>query len=190
MSAYYIKTDSNGYIWGVAFSDSPLDGYEETQLPVDGLGNDQIYRVVNNEVIATGIPIFPPNNFDVWDEVNGGWIDGRDLQKKKADKWTSIKADRSAQEHGTFSWGGYTFQCDEASQRRIQSAVQRATIDSTMTLDWTLADNSVQNFAAADYLGIGEALAIHVSQTHERGRILRNQIESATTEAELEAIVW
>jgi hypothetical protein len=59
-----------------------------------------------------------------------------------------------------------------------------------MTLDWTLADNTVQTFTATEYVQIGQALANHVSQCHERGRILRQQIQSATTEAELEAIVW
>jgi hypothetical protein len=105
-------------------------------------------------------------------------------------KWADIKTARKSQEFGTFDWGGYAFQCDEVSQRRIQSAVQLAEIDSTMTLDWTLADNTVQTFTAAEYVQIGQALANHVSQCHERGRILRQQIQSATTEAELEAIVW
>jgi hypothetical protein len=105
-------------------------------------------------------------------------------------KWVQIKQDRDAEEFGTFEWGGYAFQCDEVSQRRIQGAVQLAAIDASMSLDWTLADNSVQTFTAADYVQIGQALANHVSGCHERGRILRQQIESATTETELEAIVW
>jgi hypothetical protein len=76
------------------------------------------------------------------------------------------------------------------SQRRIQGAVQLSAIDDTLTLDWTLADNSVQTFTAADYIQIGQALAVHVSQCHERGRILRQEIEAATTLEDLEAIVW
>ena len=112
------------------------------------------------------------------------------LEGHKTATWQDVKAARTSQEFGTFDWGGYTFQCDEVSQRRIQGAVQLAGIDSTMTLDWTLADNTVQTFTAAEYVQIGQALANHVSQCHERGRILRQQIQSATTEAELEAIVW
>ena len=112
------------------------------------------------------------------------------LHKAKSRKWSEIKQERNQVEFGTFDWGGYTFQCDEVSQRRIQGAVQLAAIDSTMTLDWTLSDNTVQTFTAAEYVQIGQALANHVSQCHERGRILRQQIQSATTQAELEAIVW
>jgi hypothetical protein len=190
MSKYYLKLDANGYIFGKAFSDAPPDGYVETDLDIYSISADQMHRVVNGEIIATGIPNMPPNEYDIWDEVNGGWIDGRDLDQKKADKWIKIKAARDAQEFGTFDWGGYTFQCDEVSQRRIQGAVQLSAIDDTLTLDWTLADNSVQNFAASEYVQIGVALATHVSGCHARGRILRQEIESATTEAELEAIVW
>lgn len=112
------------------------------------------------------------------------------LDKAKSQRWSQIKQDRASDEFGSFEWGGYTFQCDEVSQRRIQGAVQLAALDDTMTLDWTLADNTVQTFTAAEYVQIGVALANHVSVCHERGRILRQEIETATTESELEAIVW
>jgi len=130
----------------------------------------------------------PPSEAHTFDYDLKQWV--YDLEDQKSAKWQTIKLQRSEQEFGTFDWGGYTFQCDEVSQRRIQGAVQLAAIDSTMTLDWTLADNTVQTFTAAEYVQIGQALANHVSQCHERGRILRQQIQSATTEAELEAIVW
>lgn len=190
MSKYYLKLDANGYIFGKAFSDAPPDGYVETGLDIYSISADQMHRLANGEIIATGIPNMPPNEYDIWNEVNGGWIDGRDLDQKKDDKWLEIKAARDAQEFSQFDWGGYTFQCDEVSQRRIQGAVQLSAIDDTLTLDWTLADNSVQSFTAAEYVQIGVALATHVSGCHARGRILRQEIESATTEAELEAIVW
>jgi len=190
MSKYYLKLDANGYIFGKAFSDAPPDGYVETDLDIYSISADQMHRLVNGEIIATGIPNMPPNNYDIWDEVNGGWIDGRDLDQKKADKWVEIKAARDAQEFGTFDWGGYTFQCDEVSQRRIQGAVQLSAIDDTLTLDWTLADNSVQTFNAADFIGIGLALAAHVNIGHVKSRQLRLDIDSATTEAEISAIQW
>lgn len=113
-----------------------------------------------------------------------------DLSVNRDKKWLEIKSARSAEEFGTFVWNDHEFDCDELSQRRIQGAVQLAAIDPDMTLDWTLADNSVQTFTAAEYVQIGQALATHVSQCHERGRILRQQINQAATESELEAIVW
>ncbi len=113
-----------------------------------------------------------------------------DLEASREEVWSHIKYKREKAEFGEFQWGAHTFQCDEVSQRRIQGAVQLATIDDTLTLAWTLADNSVQTFSAADFVQIGLALANHVSECHERGRILRQEIQAANTQQELEAIAW
>ena len=190
MSKYYLKLDANGYIFGKAFSDGPPDGYVETDLDIYTISADQMYRVVNGEIIATGIPNMPPNNYDIWDEVNGGWIDSRDLDQKKADKWVEIKAARDAQEFGSFDWGGYTFQCDEVSQRRIQGAVQLASMSSAFSIDWTLLDNSVITLTADQMIEVGQTLASHVNALHVKSRGLRIDIESATTEQEISAITW
>jgi len=190
MSTQYIKVDANGYIWGYGSSDAPMPNHIEAPFDISEITDDVFHRSVNDQLVKTAIPMIPPNRYDIWDEVNGGWIDGRDLDQKKADKWVEIKAARDAQEFGTFDWGGYTFQCDEVSQRRIQGAVQLSAIDDTLTLDWTLADNSVQTFNAPDFIGIGLALAAHVNIGHVKSRQLRLDIDSATTEAEISAIQW
>ena len=146
---------------------------------------DATHYVKNAKIVAKGNQ---PSEAHVFNFAAGLWE--LDLAIAKDLKWAEIKSARAFEEFGTFDWGGYTFQCDEVSQRRIQGAVQLAAIDNTMTLDWTLADNSVQNFTAAEYVQIGQALAIHVSGCHERGRIRRSEIDAATTAEELEAIVW
>jgi hypothetical protein len=158
-----------------------------TYVDVTGLDpvNAETHYVSNGQVFAKGEQPSPGHVFNYGNAV---WE--LDIPFARQNKWIDIKAARTAQEFGTFDWGGYTFQCDEVSQRRIQGAVQLSAIDDTLTLDWTLADNSVQTFTAADYIQIGQALAVHVSQCHERGRILRLEIEAATTLEDLEAIVW
>lgn len=113
-----------------------------------------------------------------------------DLTEARAIAWDRIKRDRSAEEFGTFTWSTHTFQCDETSQRRIQGAVQLAQLDSTTTLDWTLADNSVQTFNATELQQIGQALAAHVNACHVKSRTKRGEIDAANTEAELDAITW
>ena len=113
-----------------------------------------------------------------------------DLQRHKNNVWRSIKAARSADEFGTFTWSTHTFQCDETSQRRIQGAVQLAQLDATTTLDWTLADNSVQTFNATELQQIGQALAAHVNACHVKSRTKRGEIDAATTQTELDAITW
>jgi hypothetical protein len=190
MRSNYVSADANGYIWGWKFSENYDPEWTEVNQSVDIISDDVFYRLVDGEVVRTEIPKRSQNDYEIWDEVNGGWIDPRTLTDLKADKWIEIKAARTAQEFGSFDWGGYTFQCDEVSQRRIQGAVQLAMLDPALTLDWTLADNTVQAFTAAEFEAIGQALAAHVGQCHERGRILRQEIDAATSEKDLEAISW
>ena len=127
---------------------------------------------------------------NIWSKEQKKWVDGRDLEQKKADKWAEIKAGRSAEEFGTFEWTPFTFDSDETSQRRIQGAVQLAALDPNIVMDWTLADNTVQTFDAPELQGIGQALASHVNACHVKARDLRDQINAAKTEAELSVISW
>ena len=157
------------------------DAYIETDQSVD----------VDRYYVADGAVVQKPTKPDedhAFDYDQGQWF--FDLSLARNAKWLEIKAAREAQEFGTFDWGGYTFQCDEVSQRRIQGAVQLAGLDPTLVMDWTLADNSVQSFTASDFIAIGQALAQHVNAGHVKSRGLRSQIEAATTEAEISAITW
>ncbi len=113
-----------------------------------------------------------------------------DLSQHRGDKWAEIKSARSAEEFGTFEWNGFTFDCDEVSQRRIQGAVQLAALDNTTGMDWTLADNSSQTFNSTELQQVGQALGAHVNACHVKARDIRAQIDAATTEAELDAISW
>ena len=129
-----------------------------------------------------------PHETAIFDYATKQWV--YDLARHAADKWAKIKAARNAEEFGTFTWSTHTFQCDEISQRRIQGAVQLAQLDAATTLDWTLADNSVQTFNATELQQIGQALAAHVNACHVKSRTKRAEINAATTEAELGTVVW
>lgn len=146
---------------------------------------------VNANYISSGEVLTKPpqpNDGSVFDFSSGEWA--FDIELARSLRWTEVKGSRSAYEFGTFELNGNVYQCDEVSQRRIQGAVQLAVLDSEMTIDWTLADNSVIQLTAAQLIVVGGALAAHVNLSHERGRILRAEIEMASTEIELEAITW
>ncbi len=159
------------------------DSYLLTEESVD---LDAFYVNVSTNQIAR-YPEKPAEAY-VFDFSSQAWA--LDMDKAKSLAWAEIKRSRSQDEFGTFQWENYTFDCDEVSQRRLQGVVQLSAIDSTLMLDWTLADNSVQLFGSAEYILIGQALALHVGQCHERARILRAEIDTATTLEGLEAIVW
>jgi len=183
--------DDSGMITSVRSGDdesinAEIERYKGKQFILTEKTPDYInYYVENGDVFRK------PDQQSKYQEFNyqtKQWEFSLDYSKNL--KWTEIKAARTAQEFGSFEWGGYVFQCDEVSQRRIQGAVQLAMLDSTLTLDWTLSDNTVQAFTAAEFEAIGQALAAHVGQCHERGRILRQEIDAATSEKDLEAISW
>lgn len=148
-------------------------------------------EVTLNHYISDGEPVEIPAQPSIshrFDYEAGEWT--LDLDDAKADTWIRIKADRTAAEFSTFVWNSNTFQCDQISQMRINAAVQAAVIDDAISMIWTLADNTTQTFNATELKQIGKALSDHIKQCHDRGRILRGDIDAATTVEDLEAISW
>lgn len=152
---------------------------------VENTCTDIGYYVRDGVVTAKGDQ---PSEAHVFNYTSGTWE--LDLAVAKASKWNEIKSARNDEEFGTFDSLGYTFQSDEVSQRRLQGAVQLSQMDATLVMDWTLADNTVQSFTAAEYIQIGIDLAAHVNAAHIKSRQLRTQIDAATTEAEVNAVIW
>jgi len=148
-------------------------------------GNPDDFYVADGEIRQKGDK---PSEAHWFDYSSASWT--LDLDTAKSQAWDRIKQDRETEEFSTFAWNDHSFDCNSVSQMRIQSAVQAAIIDDGLNMIWTLADNSTQTFNATEVKQIGRALANHVNTCHERGRILRAEIQSATTQEELEAITW
>jgi DUF1365 family protein len=188
MISFLVYEESTGRILktGSTTAESlSLQAKNSGELVMEGLASDENHYVKDGEIIDKGQQ---PSEGHVFNYTTEQWELDIDLARSK--KWKAIKLARQAQELSTFEWNTRTFQCDEVSQMRIQSAVQAAIIDDGLNMIWTLADNSTQTFNATEVKQIGRALANHVNTCHERGRILRAEIQSATTQEELEAITW
>lgn len=162
-----------------------LKGSQDGQAALIGKASDLHDYILDGEITPKGPQPSPAHHFNY---STGQWE--FDLTDAKAQKWAEIKRERILYEFSTFDWGGHTFQCDDVSQRRIQGAVQLAVIDSAFEIEWTLADNSAVTLSSQDMIAVGQALASHVNQGHVKSRQLRAQIDAATSEAEIEAIVW
>lgn len=83
------------------------------------------------------------------------------------------------------------FDVDETSLMRINIAI--SALDEAgegATLEWTLADNSVQTVTANDLRAVLVALAVHSNAVHEKYRELKEQVEAAKTAEEVEGIQW
>jgi len=185
-----ISFDSQGKIIGrtaapAAMVEQAAEG-SDFAIAVDGIfATEQTHYVEDGALVEKPAQ---PSAEHIFDYATKQWV--YDLTNHRLQKWIDIKAARNSEEFGTFTWSTHTFQCDETSQRRIQGAVQLAQLDSTTTLDWTLADNSVQTFNATELQQIGQALAAHVNACHVKSRTKRGEIDAATTQAALDAITW
>lgn len=126
----------------------------------------------------------------VW-EPGTGWVDGRTVEEVRAECWTRIKADREAAEFGGFEWNGMRFDSDMTSQMRIIGATQLASIiGENFSITWTLADNTTVELNGEQMGQIGAALGLHVNGVHTKGRILRDQIDTASNVEDLRNIAW
>lgn len=117
-----------------------------------------------------------------------------DMEKAKRQKYMEIKRSRDQQEFSTFTFEGNTYDCNQISQQRIGQAAQGAmfaiSVGAPFTQDWTLKDNSVVTFDAQQMIGVALAMGAHVSLAHERGRMLREQLEAALTVEDVAAVTW
>lgn len=131
-----------------------------------------------------------PDEYHVFDYTTKHWYDPRTLNDIKLAKWAIIKQARSSAEFGGFTWDGSPFDSDAISQSRIQGALQLAALIPDFSIDWTLADNTVRALSGSELAAVGVALGLHVGTQHAKARLLRSQIEAATTVAEVDAVTW
>lgn len=125
----------------------------------------------------------PPTKFHVYDYVAKDWNDPRNLEEHKLNKWNDIKHQRDAIEFGGFEFEGDIYDSDQVSQGRILGASIAG-----LSQVWTLANNSTRLLTASQLQQLYAALQTHTALVHERGRIAREAIMSATTKEDVEAV--
>jgi hypothetical protein len=116
------------------------------------------------------------------------------FEQLKAAKLVSINAQRDYLETEGFTFSGKTFDSDQRSTDRIQMAAlaaQAAIITGQpFNIVWTAKDNTTIALDAPAMLGLAVAFAQHGAYLHEVAKALKAQAASATTQAQLDAIVW
>lgn len=182
---------------------------------------DQIEATVNSHastesqmIVWQDRHIVPPGAMtaDVWQAVHdwlispvgpfaGGeiMVDPTPFEAARAEAWARIKFQRAAVEAGGADTPFGRVDTDMESLLRITGAVQAASIarrnGDTLTLDWTMEDNSIVTLDAPSLVAMGRAVALHVDAVHQHGRMLRDLIEAVDPEApdaieQLAAIQW
>lgn len=166
------------------------EGYFFVDIPENFQYTDGDILIVSDGTIANFGS--KPSPAHVWNWANKQWI--YDIIEDQTQTWSRIKSIREAVEFGFFESNGHTFDGDSESRSRIQGAAQLAMLAQStaqpFSIDWTLADNTQVTLTAAEMIGVGVSLGQHVNNAHSIARVLRAQIEAATTPEELETIQW
>lgn len=180
---------------GAAGSANPWAAYVQAPWPVS---NATHYYVAPDFIAYTEAQVAAkavrPSYPCEWSNAAMAWVDARTLQEAKDARWAELLIERAAREFSTFTWDGSVFDCDSESQTRIIGSATLAIIASMtaqpFSIDWTLADDTVRALSGPDMLNVGAALGAHVTAVHDTSRALHDQIEAATTNAQVEAVVW
>lgn len=105
--------------------------------------------------------------------------------------WVAVKSARAAAESGTFEFDGGLYDID---QKHVTGATVLASLAKSAgapySEGWTLADDTERDLDADQVIALGIALGQRVSEIYAVARVLRKQIDAATTTEELAAINW
>lgn len=89
-----------------------------------------------------------------------------------------------------FVFDGVRFDSDERSVRRISGAVLMCILDANHSEDWILQDNTRVTLGAEQIKALGLAAAAHERDAVFKARRLKDQIEAATTQVEVDSVSW
>jgi hypothetical protein len=133
----------------------------------------------------------PPNEQFSYNWKNGVWEDARTLKEAKQNSWDKVKTLRAASEELPFMFDGILY---DANVTNISGATQMAVIAKAESLpfsiEWTTFDNSIITLDLFKMISLGTTLGFRNSEIYDTARQLREQIESATTNEQVDAITW
>jgi hypothetical protein len=127
-----------------------------------------------------------------WRGVDGvEWVETSTLDQARAEAWTAAKNARVEAEAEPFEFEGGMY---DPNKENVSGAALAALLAQLGGLEvsrtWTLADNSRRVLTGAQIIAMGLALTARVDAIHERGRMLRDLIDNATTSAEAYGYTW
>lgn len=127
------------------------------------------------------------------DVVNGGYIVKPPvvptLEEAKASKLAELKGIRDSKEVEPVEFYGHRYDFDTKSFDRINAAI--IALDQTHgAIGWTTADNSVVEVNADTLRGVIAAAAVRSNELHVTYRGLKEAVQAATTQEEVESINW
>lgn len=199
MNTYILFNKNTGFI------ENKISCLEEPEY-LDHQGFLQVENIKINfrthyvDIISNTLKEYTQEEKEIINNLKHGYIwklperivqDVRILQQTKDQKWQSVKQERSLRENSTFTYNGNLY---DADKEHIPGAAQLALLaksaNQPFSINWTLADNSVVTLDADEMIAVGAALGSYINSIYDTARDLRDQINAATTIAEVDSIQW
>ena len=187
----YASVDEFGRIVQTGSHPCEIPGWVDIALPA--WASDITHYFDFGSGTFTEFPPQPSVNH-MFDWSTRAWVDPRTLEQLKDSKWEEIKASRELAFDAPLVTPHGTFDSDTRARSNITDAVLMAqaltAMGSPVSIDFTLADNSVVTLNAAQMIEVGLYLGAKVQGAYAVSRALRSAIDAATTSAEVQAIAW
>lgn len=113
------------------------------------------------------------------------------LDELKQDKINELKSTRDTLETEPIEYNGNLYDYDEKARERINAAIIALDVQGAdASIDWTTADNQDVKVTVYDLRAIVAAVAVRSNALHVKYRKAKEQVEAATTAADVEAVTF
>jgi hypothetical protein len=188
---------SGEYVGSASIDDAPLEAGTGRLL---GIAADPFAQMVSEAaVVDLDAAVVQnrrnrPNPRAEWDWTLMDWKINAQLSELKEMKWEEIKRLRADNAAAGFTFNGHEYDSDHEAIRNITGAVTGALVaqgaSRSVSIDWTTKNNATVNLNGQQLMDLGDAALLHVNTQYAIARSLRQQIDAASSESELDAIVW
>jgi hypothetical protein len=138
----------------------------------------------------------PPHRAAQWSNASMSYLDDRPIETLREEKWEQVKQWRAqAIVAPTMDTPYGVFDAYIEAMSNVTNALLGRQAAESLGLapdpiQWTLADNTVVALTTAQLAEVAVLLLSRGDAAHQRARSLRQQIDEATTPAELDAVQW
>lgn len=167
-----------------------FDGFTRTKQVQNGTIQVQTGSDENGSPLFETQPVFEDETIDVWstlwslhhDERSPVTVLSVDINLLIENAQQQVNAERDALIAGGVEHNGHTFQTDTTSVADIMGAIL-----SGEDTQWLTADNQTVVMSATDMQALGGAVAAHKKSFVYQARVHKDNIESLTTKADIDA---
>lgn len=112
------------------------------------------------------------------------------LDEIKLQKIEALKQERTEREEAPVAYLEKLWDFDAKSRDRITAAITALEVSDIETIIWTAYDDTSSALTANDLKGIIATAALRGNELHEQYRVLRDAVNAATSQEEIDNINW